>query len=106
VLTLTDRHLLHHVARRADHRARHRQRHVADHLLGHRRRLPRAVLQTFEQMRTGQLGLLRVLFLIVFMALVIAAIVFVERAHRRVTVQYAKRVVGGACTAGRARTSR
>jgi preprotein translocase subunit SecY len=56
--------------------------------------LPRAVLQTIEQMRTGQLGLLRVLFLIVFMALVIAAIVFVERAHRRVTVQYAKRVVG------------
>jgi preprotein translocase subunit SecY len=30
----------------------------------------------------------------VFMALVIAAIVFVERGHRRVTVQYAKRVVG------------
>ena len=56
--------------------------------------LPRAVLQTIEQMRTGQLGLLRILFLIVFMALVIAAIVFVERAHRRVTVQYAKRVVG------------
>ena len=54
--------------------------------------LPRAVLQTIEQMRTGQLGLLRILFLIVFMALVIAAIVFVERAHRRVTVQYAKRV--------------
>src|SRR5258706_11667008 len=56
--------------------------------------LPRAVLQTIDQMRTGQLGLLRILFLIVFMALVIAAIVFVERAHRRVTVQYAKRVVG------------
>src|SRR6195256_412796 len=56
--------------------------------------LPRAVLQMIDQMRTGQLGLLRILFLIVFMALVIAAIVFVERAHRRVTVQYAKRVVG------------
>src|SRR5476651_2684458 len=56
--------------------------------------MPRAVLRTVDQMRTGQLGLLRVLFLIVFMALVIAAIVFVERAHRRVTVQYAKRVVG------------
>ena len=41
--------------------------------------LPRAVLQTIEQMRTGQLGLLRILFLLVFMALVIAAIVFVER---------------------------
>ena len=56
--------------------------------------LPRAVLQTFDQMRTGQLGLLRILFLIVVMAVVVAAIVFVERGHRRVTVQYAKRVVG------------
>jgi len=55
---------------------------------------PRAVLQTFEQMRTGQIGLIRILFLLVFMALVVAAIIFVERAHRRVTVQYAKRVVG------------
>src|SRR5918911_967263 len=55
---------------------------------------PRAVLQTFDQMRTGQIGLIRILFLLVFMALVVAAIIFVERAHRRVTVQYAKRVVG------------
>jgi preprotein translocase subunit SecY len=56
--------------------------------------LPRAVLQTFDQMRTGQMGLIRILFLLVLMALVVAAIVFVERGHRRVTVQYAKRVVG------------
>jgi preprotein translocase subunit SecY len=56
--------------------------------------LPRAVLQTFDQMRTGQIGLIRILFLIVMMALVVAVIVFVERGHRRVTVQYAKRVVG------------
>src|SRR4051795_4177400 len=55
---------------------------------------PRAVLQTFEQMRTGQIGLIRILILLVFMAVVVAAIIFVERAHRRVTVQYAKRVVG------------
>jgi len=56
--------------------------------------LPRAVLQTIEQMRSGQIGLIRILILLVFMALVVAAIIFVERAHRRVTVQYAKRVVG------------
>ncbi len=56
--------------------------------------LPRAVLQTVDQMRTGQMGLIRILFLLVLMALVVAAIVFVERGHRRVTVQYAKRVVG------------
>ena len=56
--------------------------------------LPRAVIQTFDQMRTGQLGLIAILFLLIVMALVVAAIIFVERGHRRVTVQYAKRVVG------------
>ena len=56
--------------------------------------LPRAVIQTLEQMRTGQIGLIRILILLVMMVLVIAAVIFVERGHRRVTVQYAKRVVG------------
>jgi len=55
---------------------------------------PRAVVQTFDQMRTGQIGLLSIVFLMVMMALVVAGIVFVERGHRRVPVQYAKRVVG------------
>jgi preprotein translocase subunit SecY len=56
--------------------------------------LPSAVIQTLEQMRTGQIGLIRILILLVMMVLVIAAVIFVERGHRRVTVQYAKRVVG------------
>ena len=56
--------------------------------------LPSAVFLTLEQMRTGQIGLVTLILLIVLMAAVIAAIVFVERGHRRVTVQYAKRVVG------------
>jgi preprotein translocase subunit SecY len=55
---------------------------------------PRSVIQTVEQIRTGQLGLLSMLILLVVMVLVVAAIVFVERGNRRVTVQYAKRVVG------------
>jgi preprotein translocase subunit SecY len=55
---------------------------------------PRAVIQMFDQMRTGQIGLIRILVLIVLMVAVVAAIIFVERGHRRVTVQYAKRVVG------------
>jgi preprotein translocase subunit SecY len=55
---------------------------------------PRAVLQTFDQLRTGQLGLISIVFLLIMMAVVVAAIIFVERGHRRVTVQYAKRVVG------------
>jgi preprotein translocase subunit SecY len=56
--------------------------------------LPRAVLQTIDQLRTGQIGLIAMLILMILMALVVAAIIFVERGHRRVTVQYAKRVVG------------
>ena len=56
--------------------------------------LPTAVLSTFDQLRTGQIGLIRLLLLLVLMVLVIGAVVFIERGQRRVTVQYAKRVVG------------
>ena len=56
--------------------------------------LPSAVAITFDQMRTGQIGLIRLLLLGILMVAVIAAIIFVERGHRRITVQYAKRVVG------------
>ena len=55
---------------------------------------PHAVLSTLEQMRLGQLSIIRILILIVLMVVVVGAIIFVERGHRRVTVQYAKRVVG------------
>jgi preprotein translocase subunit SecY len=56
--------------------------------------LPNAILATFDQMSTGQIGPIRVLFLFVMAIAVVGAIVFVERGHRRITVQYAKRVVG------------
>src|SRR5438477_7237170 len=55
---------------------------------------PRAIIATFDQLRTGQMGLIRILVLIILMVIVVAAIIFVERGSRRVTVQYAKRVVG------------
>src|SRR5688572_25239254 len=56
--------------------------------------LPDAILRVFDGMSRGDLGPLRILFLFAMSVLVIAAIVFVERGHRRITVQYAKRVVG------------
>ena len=56
--------------------------------------LPRAVITTFEQLSTGQMSLLRLILLVLLMVGVIAAIIFVERGQRRVTVQYAKRLVG------------
>jgi preprotein translocase subunit SecY len=40
------------------------------------------------------MSLFRILILMVVMVAVIAAIIYVERGHRRITVQYAKRVVG------------
>jgi preprotein translocase subunit SecY len=55
---------------------------------------PAAVLTTLDQMQTGQISLLRIIFLVAVMVAVIAAIIFVERGHRRIAVQYAKRVVG------------
>src|SRR6187397_2167207 len=50
--------------------------------------LPRAVVTTFDQLRTGQMGLIRLLLLLVMMVVVVGAIIFMERGQRRVTVQY------------------
>jgi preprotein translocase subunit SecY len=55
---------------------------------------PRGVIDTAGKIQRGELGLLAVILLMVMMVLVVAAIVFVERGQRRITVQYAKRVVG------------
>src|SRR3954470_5101503 len=46
--------------------------------------LPRGVIQTFDQMQTGQISLLRILFLLIMMVVVVGAIIFVERGHRRI----------------------
>jgi preprotein translocase subunit SecY len=55
---------------------------------------PRGMLSTLDMIRRGDLSILATLFLLGMMVLVVAAIVFVERGQRRITVQYAKRVVG------------
>ncbi len=56
--------------------------------------LPSATIGFFQQVQHGQMSLFAALFLLVFMIAVVAAIVYVERAQRRIPVQYAKRVVG------------
>ncbi len=56
--------------------------------------LPRAILDTVGAIRAGTLNLLVVVVLIVFMVVVVAFIVFMERAQRRIPIQYAKRIVG------------
>lgn len=57
-------------------------------------RIPIAVGNTFKLIKTGQMSLFIILFILVVMFLVIAAIVFVERGQRRIPIHYAKRVVG------------
>lgn len=57
-------------------------------------RMPSALGNTVQLVKTGDMGFLVLLLLIVIMVAVIAIIVFVERGQRRIPVQYAKRVVG------------
>lgn len=56
--------------------------------------LPGAVGAVIELARTGQLGPLRVLFIFVVVALITAFVVFIERAQRRIPVNYARRQLG------------
>ncbi|MGH9364185.1 MAG: preprotein translocase subunit SecY [Thermoanaerobaculia bacterium] len=56
--------------------------------------LPGAIFTLFEQIRTLQLSIITLIGVLAFMVGIVALIVFVERAQRRIPVQYAKRVVG------------
>lgn len=57
-------------------------------------RIPRAMANTWQLVRTGEMNFIFVLLLVVLMVAVVGFIVFVERGQRRIPVQYAKRVVG------------
>jgi preprotein translocase subunit SecY len=57
-------------------------------------RMPAAVGNTFRLLSTGEMGLFVIIILIIMMVLVVAFIIYMETGQRRITVQYAKRVVG------------
>src|SRR5213594_3944757 len=56
--------------------------------------MPSAAATTFEFVKQAELSILVAVFIVVVMVAVVAAIIFMERAQRRIPVQYAKRVVG------------
>jgi preprotein translocase subunit SecY len=56
--------------------------------------LPAALAQTLELGRTGALSAVLIVGLLVMVVVVIAGIVYMERAQRRIVVQYPKRQVG------------
>jgi preprotein translocase subunit SecY len=57
-------------------------------------RMPTAISNSLRLMRTGEMGIMVILFLVIFMIGVVGAIIYVERGQRRIPVQYAKRIVG------------
>jgi len=57
-------------------------------------RMPNAIAGTYELFRVGQMNIITILFLMILMVLVVAVIIFVETGQRRLSVQYAKRIVG------------
>ncbi len=56
--------------------------------------LPRAIFGLFQQIRNQTISVLVLIVVLVFMVAIVGLVVFVERAQRRIPVQYAKRVVG------------
>jgi preprotein translocase subunit SecY len=57
-------------------------------------RFPQYIGQAFESVRTGAIGPMIVIVGIIFIAALVSGIVFMERAQRRLLVQYPKRQVG------------
>jgi preprotein translocase subunit SecY len=56
--------------------------------------LPRAIIDIYDKINTNEWSVLTLIVLLAMMIAVVAFIILVERGQRRITVQYAKRVVG------------
>jgi len=57
--------------------------------------LPAASGRVIEQVREGQLQVLSMLLIVAAIVLVVGVVVFIERAQRRIPIQYARRMQGG-----------
>ncbi|PWT87952.1 MAG: preprotein translocase subunit SecY [Acidobacteria bacterium] len=56
--------------------------------------MPNAVIQLVINLKTGAMGALALILLVVLMLVVVGVIIYVERAQRRIPIQYPKRVMG------------
>jgi len=57
-------------------------------------RLPGALINSFRLIKTGEISLFVLLFVLILMVAVLVGIVYVESAVRKIPIQYAKRMVG------------
>jgi preprotein translocase subunit SecY len=62
--------------------------------------LPGALAQFFEQGRTGQINTMVIIGVLLLAVAVIYVVVFLERAQRRILIQYPKRQIGNKMTGG------
>lgn len=62
--------------------------------------MPSTAARVFDRIRDGDMLLISAVLLFVFMMLIVAFVVFVERAQRRITVNYARRQQGRKMMAG------
>lgn len=65
-------------------------------------RMPAAVGNTIQLVKAGELAVIFVPFMLVAMFFIVAFIIYVETAQRRIPIQYAKRVVGRRVYGGQA----
>jgi preprotein translocase subunit SecY len=56
--------------------------------------MPAATINTIRLLRTGEMSLFWILGLLILMVAVVGVIVFMESGHRKIPIQYAKRMVG------------
>jgi preprotein translocase subunit SecY len=57
-------------------------------------RVPSAITSLWEMLRVGEINLLSIIGLILIVIFITAGVIYVQEGQRRVSVQYAKRVVG------------
>lgn len=65
-------------------------------------RLPQAILQSGQQLLVGAMNIFTILFIIVLALLLTAGVVIMIQGHRKISVQYAKRVIGRKVYGGQA----
>ena len=56
--------------------------------------IPSALLRSYQLIKAGDMNVLFAIFILIMMLAVLVGIVFVERAQRRIPIQYAKRQIG------------
>jgi len=62
-------------------------------------RIPNAIINTYEQLRAGSLPVFKVALAVAIIVIVVAGIIYIQEAERRIEINYARRSITGRSTA-------